>query len=44
MLNIINYQTGNLRRFDELASDLKRFDAPLVIAVSEDATQIISRV
>ena len=31
-------------RFDELASYLKKFDAPLVVAVSEDATQVISRV
>ena len=31
-------------RFDELASYLKKFDAPLVIAVSEDATRVISRV
>ena len=31
-------------RFDELASYLKKFDAPLVVAVSEDATRVISRV
>ena len=31
-------------RFDKLASYLKKFDAPLVIAVSEDTTWVISRV
>ena len=31
-------------RFDELSSYLKKFDAPLVIAVSEDATRVISRI
>ena len=31
-------------QFDDLVGYLKKFDAPLVIAISEDATRVISRV